>query len=186
MRIRLFSCVHHFSIIFIHSTAHACRLTGASFNSLPESTADLSCPWKSGPGLCPQEGGGWRSCHGRARSIPATHGRCVPRHSHRHPGGTTNAPTDGAGTGQRFYRRVRGKGSGQIHPRSPRDTQQPQVREQTSLKDGEWWVLAEKNEITRRTMLVFPGVWEAVLLGSQHCAALFCQGVGLELTEPRR
>lgn len=40
-----------------------------------------------------------------------------------------------------------------------------------------------KNEITRRTILVFPLVCKGVLLCSQHCAAGFCLGVGLEFTE---
>lgn len=59
-----------------------------------------------------------------------------------------------------FYRCIRGKGSGQIHPWGPRgDAPAPeldsQVREQTSLKDGEWYVLAEKMRLPEGQYWVF-------------------------------
>lgn len=106
------------------------------------------------------------------------------------PADTVKALIDGAGEGRCFIAASEERAPGRsTHGAPGGDAPAPaldsQVREQTSLKDGEWYVLAEKkNEITRRTILVFPLVWKGVLLGSQHCAALFFRGVDVALMEP--
>lgn len=69
-----------------------------------------------------------------------------------------------------FYRCIRGKGSRQIHPRGPRgDAPAPeldsQVREQTSLKDGEWYVLAEKMRLPEGQY------WFFLWCGKAFCSA---------------
>lgn len=157
---------------FITPPSHLCapvrKLTGAS-NSLPETTANLSCPWKSflpmeifpsfGPGLCPQEGGGWWSCRGRARSIPTTHERFVPRHSHRHPGDTINALIDGTATGQMFYQRKRAPGRSTHGAPGRRSSPRSGSKLPLRMGSGRFW---PKNEITRRPVLVFLGCGKLV------------------------
>lgn len=69
-----------------------------------------------------------------------------------------------------LYRCIRGKGSGQIHPWGPSgDAPAPeldsQVREQTSLKDGEWYVLAERMSLPEGQYWFF--LWR----GKAFCSA---------------
>lgn len=60
---------------------------------------------------------------------------------------------------------------------TPEDAQlDSQVKEQTSLKDGEWYGLAEKMRLPEGECWFFALAWKGVLLCSQHCAARLCLG----------